>query len=474
TIANEWRMLAIVWHMALGASVVALIAGWRPSNRVVASLPVTPLASVSAVAWAGGNPFNGAMFALLAALLVGIASRISSHPVHMVRPLLFVPAAMLMVFGWTYPHFLERNPWTSYLYAAPMGLLPCPTLATVIGATVILNSLDSTRWTATVAIAGLVYGAIGVLELRVNLDYGLLAGALMALGGLAQRGPIGAGRTVHDWNKRHPLSSYFWTTLAPRSTASRSVRATREEKTRAFPGDDQIPQAIDTLTHGVTIRCTPRDVWPWLVQMGAGTRAGWYSYDWLDNPRQPSATRVVPEPQHPAIGSVFPALPGVTEGFTLLAIEPERMLMLGWPAPNGTVEVTWTFVLEEVPHGGTRLLVRVRGGPGYRFHGLPLLLTRLVVRVVHLIMQRKQLVEIARRAEKIMCHSSAFKTREGGGAYIAAYDAAMRLWPVRFEETEIATRFGRTHVVMAGPAGVYAPVLPHGDMAAAGRGAPRM
>jgi hypothetical protein len=24
-IANEWRMLAIVWHMALGASVVALI-----------------------------------------------------------------------------------------------------------------------------------------------------------------------------------------------------------------------------------------------------------------------------------------------------------------------------------------------------------------------------------------------------------------------------------------------------------------
>src|SRR4030095_9372465 len=128
----------------------------------------------------------------------------------------------------------------------------------------------------------------------------------------------------------------------------------------------------------------------------------------------------------------------------------ERMLMLGWPAPNGTVEVTWTFVLEDVPHGGTRLLVRVRGGPGYRFYGLPLLLTRLVVRVVHFIMQRKQLVEIARRAEKIMSHSSAFKTREGEAAYIAAYDAAMRLWPVRFEETEIATRFGRTHVVMAG------------------------
>ena len=122
---------------------------------------------------------------------------------------------------------------------------------------------------------------------------------------------------------------------------------------------------------------------------------GWYSYDWLDNGRQPSATRIVPELQHPAIGTIFPALPGVTEGFTLLAIEPERMLMLGWPAPDGTSEVTWTFVLEEVAPGVTRLLVRARGGPGYRFHGLPLLLTRLVVRVVHFIMQRKQLLGIA-------------------------------------------------------------------------------
>jgi pimeloyl-ACP methyl ester carboxylesterase/membrane protease YdiL (CAAX protease family) len=267
---------------------------------------------------------------------------------------------------------------------------------------------------------------------------------------------------------------YDWATLATRSTTARSVRATREEKTRAFPGDDQIPQAIDTLTHGVTIRCTPRDVWPWLVQMGAGIRAGWYSYDWLDNGRQPSAARIVPELQHPAIGSVFPALPGVTEGFALLAIEPERMLMLGWPAPNGTVEVTWTFVLEEIPHGGTRLLVRVRGGPGYRFHGLPLLLTRLVVRVVHFIMQQKQLVGIARRAETLTAYTSAFKTREGEAIYVAAYDAAMRRWPVRFEEAEIATRFGRTHVVMAGPKSAPPLVLLHGYMATSVMWAPNI
>jgi hypothetical protein len=181
--------------------------------------------------------------------------------------------------------------------------------------------------------------------------------------------------------------------------AWRSVRATTDERARALPGDERIPQAIGTLTHGVTIRRAPRDVWPWLVQMGAGSRAGWYSYDWLDNGRQPSAARIVPELQHPAIGTIFPALPGVTEGFILLAIEHERVLMLGWLAPSGSPEVTWTFALNEVSHDVTRLLVRARGGPGYRFHGLPLLLTRLVIRVVHFIMQRKQLLGIASRAE---------------------------------------------------------------------------
>jgi membrane protease YdiL (CAAX protease family) len=191
---------------------------------------------------------------------------------------------------------------------------------------------------------------------------------------------------------------YDWATLAS-PTAGRSVRATGEEKTRALPGDERIPQAIDTLTHAATIRRAPREVWPWLVQMGAGSRAGWYSYDWVDNGRQPSATRIIRELQHPEIGTIFPWLPGATEGFTLLAIEPERVLTLGGVAPDGTLNVTWTFALDEVAPGVTRLVVRARGGPGYRFHGLPLPLTKLVARVGHFIMQRKQLLGIAQRAE---------------------------------------------------------------------------
>jgi len=167
-----------------------------------------------------------------------------------------------------------------------------------------------------------------------------------------------------------------------------------------LPGDERISQPIDTITHGITIRRPPREVWPWLVQMGAGSRAGWYSYDWLDNGGRPSMERIEPALQHPDVGSIFPALPGVTEGFVVLAINPERLLTLGMLGPDGTPEVTWTFVLNETGPGLTRLLVRVRGGPGYRFHGLPLLLTRITVRLVHFIMERKQLLGIKWRAER--------------------------------------------------------------------------
>ncbi len=61
--------------------------------------------------------------------------------------------------------------------------------------------------------------------------------------------------------------------------------------------------------------------------------------------------------------------------------------------------------------------------------------------------------------------SSAFKTPEGEATYLAAYEAAMELWPVPYEEMEIPTRFGMTHVVVSGPKDAPPLVLLHGYMA---------
>jgi len=183
-----------------------------------------------------------------------------------------------------------------------------------------------------------------------------------------------------------------------RLTRWRSVRAEETERKRPLPGDEFIAKPLGSFTHAITIGGAPQAVWPWLIQMGAGSRAGWYSYDFLDNGRRPSETRLVPELQDIAVGTVFPALPGVTDGFSVLAFEPYRSLILGW-VKNGEPLVSWAFVLEEIPDHVTRLIVRARGGPGYRFHGLPSWVSKPVVRLVHFAMQRKQLLGIARRVE---------------------------------------------------------------------------
>ncbi|MEQ1908334.1 MAG: hypothetical protein ABMA15_05900 [Vicinamibacterales bacterium] len=180
----------------------------------------------------------------------------------------------------------------------------------------------------------------------------------------------------------------------------RSVRATHPERTRQLPGDNLIPQPIASLTHATTIRRPPSDVWPWLVQMGAGTRAGWYSYDFIDNGRRPSADRIVSDLQGIAVGALFPAVPGAMDGFHVLAFETARHLVLGWrPAPRSAPIMTWAFVLEERPDRHTRLIVRARGGRGYPFYGLPPWLGLPIIRFGHSIMERRQLLGIASRAE---------------------------------------------------------------------------
>jgi pimeloyl-ACP methyl ester carboxylesterase len=59
---------------------------------------------------------------------------------------------------------------------------------------------------------------------------------------------------------------------------------------------------------------------------------------------------------------------------------------------------------------------------------------------------------------------SVFKTPEGEAAYLAAYDAAMKLWSVPYDEMEIPSRFGMTHVVVSGPKDAPPLVLLHGYM----------
>lgn len=54
-----------------------------------------------------------------------------------------LPSAALVVFGWTYPHFVSTHSWIEYAYAAPLGLIPCPTLSVVIGFTLLVRDVGT-------------------------------------------------------------------------------------------------------------------------------------------------------------------------------------------------------------------------------------------------------------------------------------------------------------------------------------------
>jgi hypothetical protein len=174
-IANEWASLATAWHVYFAALVV-LLAQVRLSQRSTGILLSAPLLSVSALAWAAENPFNGITFLMAAAALMALAVRLPRVPIGITGTGLLIAGAVLFVFGWVYPHFLNTASYLPYLYAAPMGLIPCPTLSAIAGLTLIAGGI-SRAWSLVLAGISAFYGIFGAVVLGVTIDLVLTAGA---------------------------------------------------------------------------------------------------------------------------------------------------------------------------------------------------------------------------------------------------------------------------------------------------------
>jgi hypothetical protein len=182
TIANDWRWLAIAWHVFAAALLLQFLAGWRPSVRMVTALLIAPIASVSLVSGFSHMAFNAAAFAALCAALIASVRRFGGEPVKPAGSVRIALSTACLLLGWAYPHFVVAQSWVTYIYAAPVGLVPCPTLLVVIGITLTLPGLGSRFWAIALTAAGLAYGLIGVFRLGVMLDWGLiLASATLAV-----------------------------------------------------------------------------------------------------------------------------------------------------------------------------------------------------------------------------------------------------------------------------------------------------
>jgi uncharacterized protein YndB with AHSA1/START domain len=152
--------------------------------------------------------------------------------------------------------------------------------------------------------------------------------------------------------------------------------ASRDEITRAWPGDELIPDVnAPDCTMATTLPAPPEQVWPWLVQMGVG-RAGWYSWDRLDNGGKPSVDRIVPEWQSLEAGQRLNVSPDGQRWMTVAIVEPNRALVLRATAelpsgrsfdprlahlPRAYLDGIWGFYLQPTPGGTTRLVARTHG-----------------------------------------------------------------------------------------------------------------
>lgn len=135
--------------------------------------------------------------------------------------------------------------------------------------------------------------------------------------------------------------------------------ATDEEVARHMPGDELDPDPTFLSTRAITIKGTPDQIWPWLLQMGYG-RAGFYGYDILENIGSPrgmkSADRILPKFQHFKVGDEVPISAAATEIF--YAIEPYRYLI--WAGQTGQQPGGFTWALYPVDGRHTRLVSRIR------------------------------------------------------------------------------------------------------------------
>ena len=171
--------------------------------------------------------------------------------------------------------------------------------------------------------------------------------------------------------------------------------ATDEEVARPMPGDEINAHPSFSGTRAVTVRARPEQIWPWLVQMGY-RRAGFYSYDRLDNDGIPSADHIMHEYQDLKVGDRVRMAPD--SHAEVVELDPGRSMLWVFQVEGQWENATWAWGLYEEDSHHTRLVSRLR--VTYKW-GRPSIIPMLLVDAVELVMMRKCLLGIRDRAERL-------------------------------------------------------------------------
>jgi hypothetical protein len=171
--------------------------------------------------------------------------------------------------------------------------------------------------------------------------------------------------------------------------------ATDHEVQAPMPGDELVPKASMQATRAITIDAPPELVWPWIVQMGY-RRAGFYTYDLLDNAGVHSADRILEQYQPPTIGDWMPMAKRINEttAFRVKAFAINEWLL--WEKPDST----WAWKLVPLEGGRTRLIARLKQRYAWEKPGSAIL-TLILLEFGDFAMMRRVLQGIKARAERL-------------------------------------------------------------------------
>lgn len=173
-----------------------------------------------------------------------------------------------------------------------------------------------------------------------------------------------------------------------------SCSAHRDEHLAPMNGDHICSEAQLIATRAITISASPAQVFPWIRQMGFG-KAGWYSYDIVDNLGRRSAKVINPQWQEVNSGDAIPG--GPVDFYADLVNAPHTLVMSLRGSGRIAKRICFSLAYELHNHpAGTRLVTRVRARINLPLGGL---MARYILGPGDGIMLRKQLRNIARRAE---------------------------------------------------------------------------
>jgi hypothetical protein len=168
---------------------------------------------------------------------------------------------------------------------------------------------------------------------------------------------------------------------------------TGDEAARPMAGDELCPRPQLNAARAVIIAARPEGIWPWLVQWG-WNRAGFYSYDLLDNLGRPSARQILPQFQHLEVGDWMPMGGKTTPStaYQVARLEPGKLML--WRKGRRH----WLWLLEPDDAGHTRLITRLRSHYAWT---RPTIVTELILMEIgDPFMMRRCLLGIKQRAEQ--------------------------------------------------------------------------